>query len=174
MGDEWSASRPGRALPQGERIPGTHCTGGWVGRRASLDTEVREKISCLRRGSNPDRPVRSQTLYWLSYPGSSLYKHILMWTHYFFRRFVSWLNISTADWHYYAEIKQCGWTADTQNVGSLVTDEKRQTTHTDDTLISWQGTEETSGITALMNTCQTNDTRWACRQEKRETEQGKL
>jgi hypothetical protein len=59
-GDEWSASRPGRVLP-------THCTGGWVGLRAGLDAEARGKILCLCRGSNPGRPVCSQSLYWLSY-----------------------------------------------------------------------------------------------------------
>jgi hypothetical protein len=51
---------PVRLFPRftaGERTPGTHCTGGWVGRRAGLDTEVREKILCPFRGSNPDRPV---------------------------------------------------------------------------------------------------------------------
>jgi hypothetical protein len=55
----------------GERTPGTHCTGGWVSLRAGLDTEVRGKILCFCRGLNPrspGRPVRSQTLYWLSYP----------------------------------------------------------------------------------------------------------
>jgi hypothetical protein len=51
-GGEWSASRPGRAFTPGERTPGTHCTGGWVGLRAGLDTEARGD-----RGSNPDRPV---------------------------------------------------------------------------------------------------------------------
>jgi hypothetical protein len=56
-GGEWSASHPGRALTPGERTPGTHCTGGWVGPRAGLDTEVRGKILCPRRGSNPDCPV---------------------------------------------------------------------------------------------------------------------
>jgi hypothetical protein len=56
-GGESSASRPGRALHPGERTPGTHCTGGWVGPRAGLDTEDRGKIHCLCRGSNPDRPV---------------------------------------------------------------------------------------------------------------------
>jgi hypothetical protein len=35
----------------------THYTGGWVGPRADLDTEVRGKILCPCRGSNPDRPV---------------------------------------------------------------------------------------------------------------------
>jgi hypothetical protein len=56
-GGEWSASRPGRAFTPGERTPSTHCTGGWVGPRAGLDTEVRGKILCPHRGSNPDRPV---------------------------------------------------------------------------------------------------------------------
>jgi hypothetical protein len=56
-GGEWSASRPGRAFTPGESTPGTHSTGGWVGLRAGLDTEVRGKILCPRRGSNPDRPV---------------------------------------------------------------------------------------------------------------------
>jgi hypothetical protein len=32
------------ALCPGERTPGTHCTGGWVGPRAGLDTEARGKI----------------------------------------------------------------------------------------------------------------------------------
>jgi hypothetical protein len=45
----------------GERTPGIHWTGGRVGPRAGLDTEDRD------RGSNPSRPVCSQTLYWLSY-----------------------------------------------------------------------------------------------------------
>jgi hypothetical protein len=45
------------ALCPGERTPGTHCTGGWVGLRAGLDTEVRGKILCPCLGSNPDRPV---------------------------------------------------------------------------------------------------------------------
>jgi hypothetical protein len=63
-GGEWSASRPG------ERAPSTHCTGGWVGPRAGLDAEVRGKILCLRRGSNPGRPVSSQTIDRLSHRGS--------------------------------------------------------------------------------------------------------
>jgi hypothetical protein len=62
-GGEWSESRPGRALPPGERPPSTHCIGGWVGPRAGLDAEARGKILCLCRGSNPGRPVPSQTLY---------------------------------------------------------------------------------------------------------------
>jgi hypothetical protein len=47
-----------------EWTPGTRCTGGWVGLRAGLDTEVRQKILCLClcRGSNPGRPVYSDTI----------------------------------------------------------------------------------------------------------------
>jgi hypothetical protein len=45
------------ALCPGERTPGTHCTGGWACLTAGLDTEVRGKILCLCRGSNPDRQV---------------------------------------------------------------------------------------------------------------------
>jgi hypothetical protein len=40
---EWSASRPGRFTPR-ERVPGTHCRGGWVGLRAVLDAVVKRKI----------------------------------------------------------------------------------------------------------------------------------
>jgi hypothetical protein len=49
----------------GKRNPGTHCTGGWVGPRAGLDTEDRGKILCLCRGSNPDSPVVQSVLSWL-------------------------------------------------------------------------------------------------------------
>jgi hypothetical protein len=56
-GGEWSASRPGRVFTPRESTNGTHCTGGWVGPRAGLDTEATGKILCLRRESNPDRPV---------------------------------------------------------------------------------------------------------------------
>jgi hypothetical protein len=53
----------------GERTPSTHWTGGWVGPRSSLDAEARRKILSLCRGLNFGRPVRSQPLYSLSYPG---------------------------------------------------------------------------------------------------------
>jgi hypothetical protein len=33
------------ALYPGERTPGTHWTGGWVGLRAGLDAEARKKFS---------------------------------------------------------------------------------------------------------------------------------
>jgi hypothetical protein len=48
------------------KTPGTHCTGGWVGSRAGLDTEVRRKILSPLPGiepRSPGRPVRSQTLH---------------------------------------------------------------------------------------------------------------
>jgi hypothetical protein len=41
-----------------ERTPGTHCTGGWVGPRAGLDTEDRGKILfASARLLNLDLPV---------------------------------------------------------------------------------------------------------------------
>jgi hypothetical protein len=61
-GGEWSASRLSLALAPGRGPPDTHCTGGWVGLRAGLDIESTGKILFPRRGSNPGRPARSQTL----------------------------------------------------------------------------------------------------------------
>jgi hypothetical protein len=45
------------ALYRRGKTPGTHCTGGWVGPRAGLDTEDRGKILYPCRRSNPERPV---------------------------------------------------------------------------------------------------------------------
>jgi hypothetical protein len=56
---KWSASRPGLFTP-GERAPGTHWTGGWVGLRARLDAVEKRKIFLCRK-SNPGRPTRSCT-----------------------------------------------------------------------------------------------------------------
>jgi hypothetical protein len=68
---EWVVSvTPWTRFTPGERTPGTHCTGGWVGPRAGLDTEDRGKILFFCRGSNSGRPARSQTLHRLSYPSS--------------------------------------------------------------------------------------------------------
>ena len=53
--------RPGRLYPR-ER-PVTHCTGGWMDPRAGLDGRKSRPL----RGSIPDRPVRSQSLYRLNY-----------------------------------------------------------------------------------------------------------
>jgi hypothetical protein len=73
LGTRWGwvvSITPRLRFTPGERTPGTHWTGGWVSPRAGLDAEARRKILCLCRGSNPGRPVCSQTLYCLSYPGS--------------------------------------------------------------------------------------------------------
>jgi hypothetical protein len=54
---------PAALYPQ-VRTPGTHCTGGWVGPRASLDTEARGKILSPLPGIEPQSPLdpsRSQT-----------------------------------------------------------------------------------------------------------------
>jgi hypothetical protein len=61
-----------RVTPR-KRTSGTHWAGGWVGPRAGLDTEATGKILLPLPGIEPrppGRPVRSQTLYGLSYPGS--------------------------------------------------------------------------------------------------------
>jgi hypothetical protein len=44
VGGEWSASRPGRALPPWKKNTDTHWTGGWAGPRAGLDTDITEKF----------------------------------------------------------------------------------------------------------------------------------
>jgi hypothetical protein len=54
---EWSASRPGRVLPPGKGPPVPIGQEAGGGPRAGLDTEVRGKILCSCRRSNPDRPV---------------------------------------------------------------------------------------------------------------------
>jgi hypothetical protein len=61
-GGEWLASRPRPCFTPGERTPGTHWAGGWVGHRAGLDAGARRKILCLCRGSNTGCPVRRQTI----------------------------------------------------------------------------------------------------------------
>jgi hypothetical protein len=74
LGTRWGwvvSVTPRSRFSPGERTPGTHCTGGWVGPRAGLDTETRGKILSSLPGiepRSPGRPARSQTLYWLSYP----------------------------------------------------------------------------------------------------------
>jgi hypothetical protein len=66
---------PGMCLDGEERVPGTHCTGRCVGRRAGLDTEARRRILSPLPGikpRSPGRAARSQTLHRPSYPGSPL------------------------------------------------------------------------------------------------------
>jgi hypothetical protein len=57
----------------GERAPGTHWTGGWVGPRGGLDAEVRGKILCPCPGPNPVRLLSSQTLYPQTITGECAY-----------------------------------------------------------------------------------------------------
>jgi hypothetical protein len=60
------------ALPPGKR-PGTHFIGGWVDPRAGLDDMEKWKFLAYWDSNSrpPDRPARSQSLYRLSYPGST-------------------------------------------------------------------------------------------------------
>jgi hypothetical protein len=67
-GGEWSASRPSR-FTVGETAPGTYWIGGWLGPRDSPNSVGKRRISYPCRQSNPGRPVRSPSLYRLSYPG---------------------------------------------------------------------------------------------------------
>jgi hypothetical protein len=86
LGTRWGWVVSVAPLPRftpGGRTPGTNWIGDWVGPRAGLDAGARRKIPCPCQGSNPGRPARSQTLYCLSYRGSStmkstLLKHILL------------------------------------------------------------------------------------------------
>jgi hypothetical protein len=55
-GGVWSASRPGRFTFR-ERVPATHCIGGWVGPRDVLDIVVKRKIPSPRRDSKPRTPI---------------------------------------------------------------------------------------------------------------------
>jgi hypothetical protein len=74
----WAVSFTPRPRFTSGKDKGTHWIEGWVGLRAGLDTEAKEKILCICRGSNLGRPVCSQTLNWRSYPSSyklSIEKH---------------------------------------------------------------------------------------------------
>jgi hypothetical protein len=89
--DEWCHIPA--ALCSKEWIPGTHWIQGWVDLRAGLDTEARGKILCMCRGSNPDRPVCSQTLYTLSCFRSACFhfhirSNLLCINHQIIRRYV--------------------------------------------------------------------------------------
>jgi hypothetical protein len=71
---EWSASRPGRPLPPGKEPPVPIVQeAGWATAQV-WKKKTGEKPVCLCRGSNPFRPVPSQTLYRLSYPANKMYK----------------------------------------------------------------------------------------------------
>jgi hypothetical protein len=79
---------PAALYPRG-RAPGTHWAGDWVGPTAALDAGARRKILCFCGGSNPGGPPRSQTIYCLSYRGSTYGVYIFQF-----------LNFSPEDGHY--------------------------------------------------------------------------
>jgi hypothetical protein len=85
-----------------ERTFGTHWTGGWVGPSAGLDAEARRKILCPCRGSNLSRPIRSQTLHWLSYSGSDdkaqiplIFINVILHIFQYGKYFTKWLQGKT-------------------------------------------------------------------------------
>jgi hypothetical protein len=67
-----AASRPGLFTP-GERFSGTHWIGDWVGLRLGLNAVERKILHC--RESNQGRPVRSPSLYRLSYRDCGLWNY---------------------------------------------------------------------------------------------------
>jgi hypothetical protein len=69
-GGEWSATRSDRFTP-GERAPGTHWIGGWLGPRAGLDAV--EKIKILPLSGIEPRPS-SPSLYRLLSFGITFWK----------------------------------------------------------------------------------------------------
>jgi hypothetical protein len=100
------------ALCPWERTSGTHYTGGWVGLRAGLDTEVRGKSFVPAGDRTPiaRSSSRSQTLYWLSYPAPlfsnrcGLYSphrirdHILQLHNIYFKINVLFVSLSSVFW----------------------------------------------------------------------------
>jgi hypothetical protein len=51
VGGEWSASNPGHFTP-GERAPGFHWIGGWMGLRTGLDDMEKRKFLTLRHSKS--------------------------------------------------------------------------------------------------------------------------
>jgi hypothetical protein len=72
VGNKWPDTCPGRFAP-GERVPTTHWIGGWVGLRTGLEVEKRNSLILPGLELKPFcRAARSQSLYPLRYPGSSV------------------------------------------------------------------------------------------------------
>jgi len=61
--------RQAQAAPYPRERPDTHCTGGWVGLRASLDWCGKSRPTGIR---SPDGQARRQSLYRLRYPALCL------------------------------------------------------------------------------------------------------
>jgi hypothetical protein len=66
VGVEWSSSRPGCFTP-GERVPGIHWLGGWVGPRIGLDDV--EKVLDPTRTRTPTPRSSRPSLHRQLYPG---------------------------------------------------------------------------------------------------------
>jgi hypothetical protein len=113
LGTRWEWVVSGTPRPRfnpGERTTGTHCTGGWVGPRAGLDTKARGKIlPPLARiePRSPGRPVHSQTLCWMSYPSSDPGVYVMQ----FCKNFISRLRIqcTTKSGTYTCTLVQVKW-----------------------------------------------------------------
>jgi hypothetical protein len=78
-GGEWSASLPG-CFTLRQTAPGTHGIGGWVSPRAGLDDLKKRKFFTLP--GLEVKPLghlpRSQSVYRLRYPGSSVTLEVLV------------------------------------------------------------------------------------------------
>jgi hypothetical protein len=106
-GVKWLAARLGRTYPWDDpRYPLYRRLDGPQGR---LDAEVRGKFLRFRRGSKPGRPVRSQSLYWLSYP--ALLKHLGIWKTNSLELYeLQWsLNYSCFSKSLYRTCQECLW-----------------------------------------------------------------
>jgi hypothetical protein len=68
----WAVSFMPQPLYPGERAPGTHCIGSWMGLRAGLDDVEKRKFLTLPglEHQPPGHPTHSQSLYRWHYPGS--------------------------------------------------------------------------------------------------------
>jgi hypothetical protein len=71
-GGEWSVLRPGRALPQGKgSTVHNGQDAGWAADPVCIQRFEEKSLASARDLTwIASRPVRSQTLYWLSYPDS--------------------------------------------------------------------------------------------------------
>jgi hypothetical protein len=93
----WSASRPGHFTP-GERGPGTHKIGGWVGPRAAVDAVEKRKILPLLGIEPRPCPARSPSLYRLSYADYCVFIYLLV----MFRRWRPSLPLKKTPWRWSA------------------------------------------------------------------------
>jgi len=60
---------PRPLYPSGNGL-GTHCAGGWMGRRNCLNEFQKMQLFPAVATRTPKRPIRSESLYPLGYPGS--------------------------------------------------------------------------------------------------------